>query len=73
MVTFLNKLFSNSLKKEIAEISAEVFELAANKDIKTDSSGIIDRKEIVTDFLDNNEWLLAFEHLEYVISELELD
>ncbi|MBF4983169.1 hypothetical protein FNJ87_02055 [Nonlabens mediterrranea] len=72
MATFLNNLFSNSLKIEIAELSAEVFEIDTKKDIKTDFAGIIDGKEIITDLLENNEWLLAFEHLKYVISELEL-
>lgn len=55
-----NSILNEGWQKEISKTNVE-------------SAGIIDGGEIVFDFLENNEWGCAFEHLTYIISEIDLD
>ncbi|WP_299611290.1 hypothetical protein [uncultured Aquimarina sp.] len=65
-------IFKKSIKKEIAELSNEILNVIVKNGFETDSCGIKDGNEIITEYLTKNELGLAYEHLEYVISETEL-
>ena len=70
------KIFQKSLEKEIAELSNEVLNSVwsykiEHSDIK--SSGIKDGKQIITEYLENREYGIAYEHLAYIITECEME
>ena len=68
--------FKKSIKKEIAELSDQILsEISLNEKVSLniDSCGITDGKEIISEFLMQNETGLAYEHLIYVISECEFN
>ncbi|MGY6647589.1 hypothetical protein [Wenyingzhuangia sp. IMCC45574] len=53
-------------------MSNQIFNVIVKNGFETGSSGIKDGNEIITEYLTQNELGLAYEHLEYVISETEL-
>jgi hypothetical protein len=62
-------------KKEIAVLSRQIlddFRHNDHLDLKVNSCGINEGMEIIMDYLSKNEFGLAFEHLEYVISEMDI-
>jgi hypothetical protein len=62
----------NSIKHEIADLSKQIIhEIQNEENFKTESVGITNGIEIIQEYLNNKEFELAFEHLEYVISECE--
>jgi len=68
--------FKKSIKKEITELSDQILtEISLNEKVSLnmDSCGIMDGKEIISEFLIQNETGLAYEHLIYVISECEFN
>jgi hypothetical protein len=68
-------LFKNPVKKEIRELTNSVLNKQWQKEIpkaKVESSGILDGREIIFEFLDFNENGCAYEHLAYVVSELDI-
>lgn len=72
---FLRKIYftKNPIKKEISELTNGILNGQWQKDIskaKIESSGILDGREIIFEFLGYNENGCAFEHLTYVVSEL---
>ncbi len=64
--------FTKSIKKEIAELSNQILDVIVENGFESDSCGIKDGNEIITEYLTQNELGLAYEHLEYVISETDL-
>jgi hypothetical protein len=64
-------IFKKSIEKEIADLSDQILNVILQNDLKTNSYGIKDGKEIITEYITQNEWGLAYQHLEYVISEAE--
>lgn len=65
-------IFNNSIKNEIAYLSKQILNgilLNDKLELKADSCGINNGIDIIIEYLDNNELGLAYEHLEYVISE----
>ena len=70
------KIFQKSLKKEIAELSNEILNSVWWNRIKhsdIESSGIKDGKLIITEYLENREYGIAYEHLAYIITECEME
>ena len=70
------KIFQKSLKKEIAELSNEILNSVWSNRIKyssKESSGIKDGKQIITEYLKNREYGIAYEHLAYMINECEIE
>lgn len=59
------------LKKTIAELSNEIFNVILKSGLKTDSCGIKNGNEIITEYLNKNELGLAYEHLEYIVFETD--
>ncbi|MBQ0786174.1 MAG: hypothetical protein KBT69_01645 [Oceanihabitans sp.] len=71
----LHTIFRNPIKKEISELANGILNEQWHKEIskaKIESSGILDAKEIIFEFLNHNENGCAYEHLAYVVSELNL-
>ncbi len=72
----MTRFFKKSLKKEIADLSGQILtEILANKKLMSamESCGIKDGEEIILEFLTHREIGLAYEHLEYVISESRIE
>ena len=70
------KIFQKSLKKEIAELSNEILSSVWSIKIKnsdTESRGIKDGKQLITEYLKNREYGIAYEHLAYIITECEIE
>ena len=65
-------IFKKPIKKEIEELSNQILNVIVKNGFETDSCGIKDGNKIITEYLTQNELGLAYEHLEYVISEVEL-
>ncbi|WP_412560533.1 hypothetical protein [Winogradskyella sp. MIT101101] len=68
-------LFKNPVKKEISELTNSILNEQWQKEIsktKIESAGIQDGREIIFEFLDFNENGCAYEHLTYVVSELDI-
>ena len=64
----------NSIKHEIADLSKQIIhEIQNEENFKTESVGITNGIEIIQEYLNNKEFELAFEHLEYIISECEFN
>ncbi|MDT7833129.1 hypothetical protein RQM59_12100 [Flavobacteriaceae bacterium S356] len=64
-----------ALKKEITSLTMEILDTSwldrvEKEDIQ--SFGIKDAKRIILDYISNREFRVAFEHLEYVISECNI-
>lgn len=60
------------MEKEILQLSKEIIdELLNSKDSSYtfESLGISDGKDIIQEYVNNSETGLAYEHLEYIISE----
>ncbi len=70
------KIFQKSLKKEIAELSNEILSSVWSIKIKnsdTESRGIKDGKQLITEYLKNREYGIAYEHLAYISTECEIE
>jgi len=68
-------IFQKSIKKEIAELSKQILNnigQITKLHIQANSCGINDGIEIIMEYLNENEFGLAYEHLKYVISETEI-
>ncbi|WGD34286.1 hypothetical protein [Olleya sp. YS] len=65
---------SNKIKDLIVELSEAIYTTIIKEKLhlKIDSTGIENGKEIVNEFVEQNEIYLAFEHVEYMISETEI-
>ncbi|RZS93246.1 hypothetical protein [Aquimarina brevivitae] len=68
-------IFGNSTKSQIGELAKSVLNehwksLKTTKEEK--SIGILDSEKIIFEFLAQNEYGCAFDHLIYVISETEI-
>jgi len=71
----LNKFFKHSIRNEISELTNGILNEKWQKEIskaKIESFGILDGRELIFEFLDHNENRCAYEHLAYIISELEI-
>ena len=69
-------IFKNSIEIEIAELSKQILNDIVRNDklyLKVDSCGINNGMKIIMEYLNYNELGLAYEHLEYVISECEIE
>ena len=67
-------MYSDSLKAKIKKLTKEILTddwKKKNSDKNTKSLGIQDAESVIKDFLEDREYICAFEHLEYVISETE--
>jgi hypothetical protein len=67
-----NKLMKGALKDDLANLTEQILSEAWLNKIKktnTDSLGLVDGKEIISEYLDNNEVGCAFDHLKYIITE----
>ncbi|GAA0734399.1 hypothetical protein GCM10009430_49340 [Aquimarina litoralis] len=69
-------IFEKSLKNEIRDLTKNVLNdqwkgRIASEEIE--SAGILDCEEIISEFLEKNEYGCAFDHLTYVVSETETD
>lgn len=63
------------MKQEIWQLSNEIINEFFNNvrlPHEIESSGVNDAKEIIKEFLENNEFGLAIDHLEYFIKECNL-
>ena len=72
----LIKIFQKSLKKEIAELSNEILNsvwLNKIEQSNIESLGIKDGKQIISEYLENREFGIAYEHLAYIITECEME
>ena len=70
------KIFQKSLKKEIAELCNEILNSVWSNRIEhsdIESSGIKYGKQIITEYLENREFGIAYEHLAYIITECEME
>ncbi|WP_115839807.1 hypothetical protein [Winogradskyella sediminis] len=70
----LKSILGNTLKNEIRDLSEKILNDQWKSRIESteiDSAGIIDCEEIISEFLEQNEFGCAFKHLTYVISETE--
>jgi hypothetical protein len=66
--------FKNSIEHEISDLSKQIIQEIQNEEnFKTESVGITNGIEIIQEYLNNKEFELAFEHLEYIISECEFN
>jgi len=66
----LINFFQKSPRKQIAKLSKEILNTEfLSKENKTESIGIKDAAQIVSDYLKHKEYGLAYEHLAYVITE----
>jgi len=69
-------IFKNPIKKEVSELTNSVLNGQWQKEIskaKIESAGILDGREIIFEFLEFNENGCAYEHLAYVVSELDIN
>ena len=65
----------NIIGQQITELVNDVLDDRWHSKIQSvnvESLGVKDGKEIINDFLDNHEYGCSFEHLEYMIFELNL-
>jgi hypothetical protein len=72
----LIKIFQKSLKKEIAELSNEILNSVWSnviEQLNIESLGIKDGKQIIAEYLEYREYGIAYEHLEYIITECEME
>ncbi|WP_189702688.1 hypothetical protein, partial [Subsaximicrobium wynnwilliamsii] len=72
----LIKIFQKSLKKEIAELSDEILNsIWSNRIEQSDlkSFGIKDGTQIISEYLENREYGIAYEHLAYIILECDME
>ena len=70
------EIFQKSLKKEIAELSNEILNYVWSKRIEQsniESLGVQDGKQIISEYLENREYAIAYEHLAYIITECEIE
>ena len=70
----LKSIFGNTLKNEIRDLSENILNDQWRSRIESteiDSAGIMDCEKIISEFLEQNEFGCAFEHLTYIISETE--
>ncbi|ARV15361.1 hypothetical protein [Polaribacter sp. SA4-12] len=70
------KKFKKSIEKEIAELADEILNsnwLNKIEQTKTESSGILDGKNIISEYLEHREYELAYKQLEYIITECEIE
>ena len=70
----LKSIFGNTLKNEIRDLSDNILNDQWKSRIESteiESAGIMDCEQIISEFLEQNEFGGAFEHLTYVISETE--
>ena len=68
--------FQNKLKKEISALANNSLTDEVVHQIKVaniDSTGLLDGKEIIEEYIEHREYGLAFEHLEYMIEEAEIE
>jgi hypothetical protein len=69
----MKKVFTKGkLKDDVANLTEQILSKEWLSYIKTthiDSLGILDGKDIIFEFLDNNEIGCAFDHLAYILSE----
>ena len=65
-------IFKKPIKNEISELSKQIINVNLINNFETNSSGIKDGNKIISEYLTQNELGLAYEHLEYIITEIEL-
>jgi len=71
----LKSIFGKTLKNEIRDLFESILNDQWKSRIESteiESAGIINCEEIISEFLEQNEFGCAFEHLTYVISETEI-
>ena len=72
----LNTLFRNPIRKEINELTNSILNEQWQEEVsrtKIESSGILDGREMIFEFIQRNEYGCAYEHLAYIISELNME
>jgi len=71
----LKSIFGKTLKNEIRDLFESILNDQWKSRIESteiESAGIINCEEIISEFLEQNEFGCAFEHLTYVISETDI-
>jgi|TARA_B110000037_G_scaffold83718_1_gene99534 hypothetical protein len=70
------RIFKKPLKKEISDLSGQILnDVLANKKVisKMESLGIRDGEKIISEFLEHKEIGLAYKHLEYIVTETQIE
>jgi len=65
-------IFKKPIKNEISELSKQIINVNLINDFETNSCGIKEGNKIISEYLTQNELGLAYEHLEYIITEVKL-